>query len=536
MLAIPAASQPFTGEPSAVSIVCEDGYLTTVNKGETYQAEDVTVKTEQVGLGLRFSLNSPTKPVKKVVARWNKKANPKSLFLGDHWERSYGDLEWKGVDESRVMPWYYLEYDGKSTLGIGVMTGCRAMCSWRVTPEYVELSMDVRNGSHGVRLGSRQLEMATVVTCQSKKGEKTFKTLHRFCQTMCPKPRLPQQPVYGINDWYFAYGHNSDSLILKTVDMMHDLIPQNGNRPYCLIDAGWACVAPGKNSANCWSDNFYTSGPKFKDMKHLASEIKRKGMRPGLWMRPLCAPVGAPERRLMPQYERTDSPNDRILDPTVEENRAYIRQCFQTYREWGYEMVKHDFSTVDILGKWGFEMIRDGDITQGDWRFHRQDMTTAEVILQLYKDIREAAGDICLIGCNTVSHLSAGIFELQRIGDDTSGKEWDRTRKMGVNSLAFRAAQHNAFYAADADCVGLTTEIDWQKNKQWMQLLAYSGTPLFISAQPEAMGDEQRAFIRHCFGQASKEQPIGEPLDWFLTPVPSQWILDGKTVEFDWFR
>ena len=23
---------------------------------------------------------------------------------------------------------------------------------------------------------------------------------------------------------------------------------------------------------------------------------------------------------------------------------------------WGYEMVKHDFSTYDLLGQWGFEM------------------------------------------------------------------------------------------------------------------------------------------------------------------------------------
>lgn len=529
-----ASSKTLLGTPSSITIKTENQEVNTVRKGKTFRSGDITVTLNDKTDGMTFSLQSPTQPVKAVKVRWDKVASAHALYLGDHWERGYGDLEWKPLDAGRVMPWYYLEHNGKQTYGYGVMTGCRTMCSWKVSANYIELTMDTRSGSHGVLLGNRLLEMAKVVTCQSAKDERPFLTMHRFCKVMCPNPRLPKQPVYGINDWYFAYGNNSDSLILKTVDMVSDLVPQNGNRPFCLIDAGWACIAPGKTSANCWSDNFITTGPNFKDMKQLASEIKRRGMRPGLWMRPLCAPYGAPESRLMPKYERTDSPDDRILDPTVEENREYIRLCFKTYQEWGYEMVKHDFSTVDILGKWGFEMMRDGDITQDEWRFHRQDMTTAEVFLQLYRDIREAAGDIYLIGCNTISHLAAGIFELQRIGDDTSGKEWDRTRKMGVNSLAFRAAQHNTFYAADADCVGLTTDIAWEKNKQWMQLLAYSGTPLFISAQPEALGEEQRAFIRQCFKQASEEHPVGEPLDWLSTLTPQEWVLDGNITTFNW--
>ncbi len=62
----------------------------------------------------------------------------------------------------------------------------------------------------------------------------------------------------------------------------------------------------------------------------------------------------------------------------------------------------------------------------------------ADILLDLSKTIREAAGDTCIIGCNTFSHLAAGLFELNRIGDDTSGYELDITLKMGVNTLAFR--------------------------------------------------------------------------------------------------
>lgn len=133
-----------------------------------------------------------------------------------------------------------------------------------------------------------------------------------------------------------------------------------------------------------------------------------------------------------------------------------------------------------------------------------------------------------------MSHLGAGLFELNRIGDDTSGKEWDRTRKMGVNTLAFRMCQHKAFYDADGDCVGLTTQVPWEKNKQWMQLLAQSSTPLFISAQPDALGQQQRAFIKTCFAQAAGIQPIGEPLDWMEKQIPQRWKLDNRITQFDW--
>jgi len=105
---------------------------------------------------------------------------------------------------------------------------------------------------------------------------------------------------------------------------------------------------------------------------------------------------------------------------------------------------------------------------------------------------------------------------------------------MGVNTLAFRLPQHNAFYAADGDCVGVTKDISWDRNKQWMQLLAESGAPLFISAQPEATGPEQKKYIKECFAKAAKPQPTGQPLDWMTNPFPAKWKLNNREVTFNW--
>lgn len=65
-----------------------------------------------------------------------------------------------------------------------------------------------------------------------------------------------------------------------------------------------------------------------------------------------------------------------------------------------------------------------------------------------------------MIGCNTVGHLAAGLVQVQRTGDDTSGRQRERTRRMGVKTLAFLLAQHNRLFVLDADCVPCTPQTD----------------------------------------------------------------------------
>ena len=121
----------------------------------------------------------------------------------------------------------------------------------------------------------------------------------------------------------------------------------------------------------------------------------------------------------------------------------------------------------------------DDEMTEDGWAFADRSRTTAEIIIDHYRSIRAGAGDAVLIGCNTIGHLSAGIFDVNRTGDDTSGKELDRVRKMGVNTLAFRMPQHGAFFAVDADCVGqtATNSVPWAKNQQQNEQQARSGGP-----------------------------------------------------------
>ena len=132
---------------------------------------------------------------------------------------------------------------------------------------------------------------------------------------------------------------------------------------------------------------------------------------------------------------------------------------------WGFELIKHDFSTFDAVGFWGFQ--RHDAFARDNWNYFDRTKTTAEVILALYETIYEAAnGRALILGCNVIGHLAAGLVHLNRTGDDTSGREWHRMVKYGVNALAFRLLHHAAFYESDADCVGIMGLIDWRYNKQ----------------------------------------------------------------------
>lgn len=489
-----------------------------------------TVETAPRGEALDIRVYANGKDLTRIALRWSSPLPRGARVLGDHWERGYGDLEWRGAVPERVLPWYAAVHDPHSgaTYGVGVETGAAAIASWRIDPDGITLDLDVRCGGSGVRLGDRVLTAATVHYRPPFPDESPYQSVRGLCALLCPKPRLAGFPVYGGNDWYYAYGNNSDESIRRDSELIRSLSPNRDNAPFMVIDDGWYPTRGGGGT--------YTRGnEKFRDMPGLASAIRAMDVRPGIWMRPLLtgdedAPTTwrMPENHPIYRLHKTGA----FLDPSLPEVLERVRADVSRLHQWGYELIKHDFTTYDITGRWGFQMAE--KMTPDGWSFADRSRTTAEIVRGLYQTIREAAGDTLLIGCNTIGHLGAGLFELQRTGDDTSGREWERTRKMGVNTLAFRMPQHDTFFAVDADCVGLTNAIPWELNRQWLDLLGRSGTPLFVSADPQAVGPEQRDRLREAFQHAAVPRAIAQPLDWLETTCPTHWRFGAGATRYDW--
>ncbi len=461
--------------------------------------------------GIEIHLSTQRSCPTHIHLRWQQKVSTGLLAAGDAWERSYGDQRWEHMVPERVMPWYFLASDGKRLHGYGVKTGAGAFCFWQLDPEGVSLWLDLQNGGSPADLGQRTLLAATVVSYGSSAGEDAMSAATAFCRRMCDVPRVPQFPVYGSNDWYYAYGENTREQIIRDAELVASLSPAKGARPFTVIDDGWQ---------------------KFPDMAGLAQTIRSHGVRPGIWIRPLRAPDDAAQNLLLPaegHYAKT-----RAYDPTIPEALNAVLSSVKDAVSWKYDLIKHDYTTFELFGQWGKFMGPSPSLP--GWSFHDRTKTNAEIVRDLYQSIRKAAGESTLvIGCNTIGHLAAGIFDIQRTGDDVSGRIWERTRRMGVNTLAYRLPQHKTFFFLDADCVPITKETPWNESRQWLDLIARSGTTLFISAAPEAIGPEQRSAIREAFEIVQSAHGEVRAADWQTSSTPQQWKFGSVEKNYNWF-
>lgn len=518
-------------KPDFIELTTETKTVTAKWENDDYNLDDINVNLNQDNEHLAIFLTAQTSKVKWIKLRWNNLSWDKNVrFLGDAWERGYGDMEWKGMNPNRFMPWYFCAKSEAKSVCYGVKVRPSAMCFWQVDSLGMTLFLDVRCGGSGVNLKGRVIKLADVIACEMRDCT-SFEAMQEFCGQMCEDPILPKYPVYGSNNWYYAYGKSSESEILADCDYILNLTKDIENKPYMVID-------------DCWQEhhrlNEYNGGPwtkgneKFPDMKALAEKLVQKGVRPGIWVRLLLNE----DENIKNEWRLS---HNNCIDPTNPEALNYIKEDIKRICNWGYTLIKHDFSTFDLFGKWGFQMSP--LVTDDGWHFYDDSLTSAEVVKLLYKAILDASmeasnGEALILGCNTIGHLGAGYMHINRTGDDTSGVIWERTRFMGVNTLAFRLPQHGKFYEIDADCVGIDGGISWSMNKQWADVLAQSGTSLFISVRPNILDETEKQELHEILKVASKQEHHVIPVDWEETTCPEHWQDKDHDIDckYQWFE
>lgn len=513
------------GEPDLVRVQIDP-------RGGWQSPSDAGVKVafQRSGAGLEVTVAaSPGTGLSRVQLRWRRLLPAGVRLLGDAWERTYSDLDWHGLRPEQLFPWLVLVHDPKAghTWGAGVDVRAGSFAGWTVDPEGVSLWLDVRAGADPVQLGDRTLAAAVIRWVSGT--DRPYAVQCALAAAVCHDP-LPTGPLVGCNNWYYAYGRDFDAAaVVRDARTLAELVGDHPVRPFGVVDDGWSVdgTADGrKGSGGPWD----VGRPlEFPDMGEVAAAIAAEGVRPGIWFRPLLARQEPTAGGLRP-WE-----GGWALDPSHPATLETVAGDVRRIRDWGFELIKHDFSTFEALGRWGFQM---GPRPAADdihpWDTSR---TTAEVLVDFYRAIRDAAGDGLVLGCNVVGHLAAGLVEAQRTGDDTSGRVWERTRRMGVNTLAFRLAQHRRFFTLDADCVASTPETDWRLNRQLLDLIARSGTALFVSVDPvtrsEAVDADLAAALRLALDGGA---PDGvEPLDWFDTTSPQRWRCGDDALDYRWF-
>ena len=465
------------------------------------------------------------KAVKRVKLRWRGDMSDVLMVMGDDYDRGMGNIKWIGLTPERQMPWYFHAFDGERLNCFGVKTGANAFCFFQCDPCGITLWIDVRNGGGGVNL-SEPLHCVSVVCRMGKDDETPYMAAQSFCNQMCDNPNLPDEPIFGVNNWYWAYGKISHESIMTETDHLLEMCRDSQCRPYMIIDDGWQV-----NRFTVQGQGYYNGGPwhmpnsNFKGMDVTCDAIHSKGAKAGIWFRPLKTCVQHPEEMFGPA--RYDD-NGLVMDPSHPGVLEIIAKDVAMIRGWGYDLIKHDFTTWDTM------KLAPGE---DDGRhFYDKTVTNCQMLKRLYTVIQENAGGANVIGCNTINHITAGIHQSQRTGADTSGRSFEITRMNGGEAM-IRLPQNNTFFSLDPDCAAFTDMVDASLNLDFLEMYAVSGVVTLASVTPGILTPEQMKRIQGIYRIASQGGLGAVPTDWLGHNTMSSFETpDGRKFNFDWYR
>lgn len=507
--------------PDDIKVQTENSPFRFEEKGEINNTRAEVKCSVENGI-LNINLYPNGDAVKRIRLRWNGDISGVQSLLGDAVVRSQtDDIVWRSFLPHNEMPWYFYTNDGECLHSYGVKTGCNSFAFWCADPFGITLILDVRNGAGGVVCD--ELLCAQVVSRKGVSGENMYKAAHNFCKIMCDKPNLPQTAVYGLNNWYWAYGAIEEKVVLEEAEYLGKLTKGFKNRPFMTIDDGWQIAhAKGKYNGGPWN----LTNENFASMQSTAEKIHGLDCRAGIWVRLLLTLSHVPGEAV---YQSPYKNGGITLDPTHEFSKQKIASDVKMLSDWGFDMIKHDFSFFDLFGATLSENMPP--------HFYDKTKTNAQIVKEFYELIRQSAGNTLVMGCNTVNHLAAGIHQIQRSGNDTSGRHFEFTRRYGVHSM-MRAPQNNAFFKTDPDCAAFTEKVSKKLNLDFLEMAAITGSATFASVTPGILDSAEEKRLQQIFAIAdSIEYPDYATIsDWTRTAAPCKFEYKGKAYDYNWYE
>jgi len=263
-----------------------------------------------------------------------------------------------------------------------------------------------------------------------------------------------------------------------------------------VVDAGW------ERARGDWFPN----GKFPSGMKSLADAIRESGMRPGIWIAPFMATDDTPVFKAHPDWFLSlDTYGGMIigkgthaLDISNPEVLEWIGGCVERLtREWGYELIKVDFTYYSLTGR----------------KYFQRGGTRGEYFRAAFRAMREAAGPdvfINAVGVPLGYHL--GVVDGMRTGLDTTPR-WGEGS--GYSEQGFRPTYRNMIrryflngrtWSNDPDVVYTGLEETYKRWGQEVQprnelialisAVGLTGQIVGLADQPKNMSREQLDMIR----------------------------------------
>ena len=471
-------------------------------------------------------------PIQFLKLRWRGDFSFVDGVCGDEWglvgsEGAYSPISWQSVQPNRKLPWFVYVKEGSRVGCYGVKTGADCFAFWQVDTHGITLFLNLMAGSVGVDL-QEELVACTVVERFPQQGDTPYTAAKEFAKQMCDNPVLPKGPVFGVNNWYWAYGNITHDIVLKETELLMEMTAGTKHKPYMMIDDGW-------QQNRGWVEPAYHGGPwnsgeHFGDVEKTAHAILEKGAKPGLWFRPLLT-LG----RIPWEAHYYMNGVGQFLDPTHPFTLERIHNDVSNFRNWGFELIKHDFTTHDIVGDNMTSLHYGTRLTARKEKFFDTTKTMATVIKNLYRTMQEAAGDGEVIACNTVGHLVAGIHSIHRGGYDTSGNSFQYTACNGSNAM-MRLPQNDTFFKLDPDCASFTKNVPMEANLDFLKMCAVTGVVTMASVEPGIATPKFIEKMQEIYHIADRDELRCGIEHFEKTSSPEIFTHGENRFEFDWTK
>ena len=257
---------------------------------------------------------------------------------------------------------------------------------------------------------------------------------------------------------------------------------------YIQIDDGWQGTGHGLGENRDWftvNSRFLTTG-----MDGLAREIKKLGMKPGLWL----APHGESNFEIVKKNKKAFflGPQDKSLSSTWEGTylvkpdkygKRYLKRLFRMLKSWGYEYFKIDGQPI-VVREYK-RLLKNSDKAEEKYR---------ETLLA----IREAIGDSSyLLGCWGIPIEGAGIMN----GSRTAGDVW-----LGWSGflVSFDATMkwyflHNTLWYADPDVILVRPPMKLEVARAWATVQGLTGQALMESDMMYKLPEERVELLKRIY-------------------------------------
>jgi alpha-galactosidase len=332
----------------------------------------------------------------------------------------------------------------------------------------------------------------------------------------------------GWCSWYYFFTQVSEDDVLRNLE---HLAAERHRMPveYVQLDDGYQAHI----------GDWLTLNEKFPSgMRFLTDAIRAHGYKPGLWFAPFLVSEFSEVYAAHPEWVLRDERGEPVsaihnwnthnyaLDVTHPEAAEWLRHVVETMvGEWGYEYLKIDFIYAGAL-----RGVR-----------HDAGCTSVQAYRRGLEIIREAAGDLFILGCGAPFAPSVGMVDGMRIGPDVAPFWRDEGDLYGsgpalnnaVRSTLAHTWMHRRLWVNDPDCLLVRkrdSALTWAEVQAWTSIVGMSGGMALLSDDLSRLEAGRAALVPlvlPVLGEAAT--PLGPCVDG----APSRMRL---VVEREWER